>query len=442
MLLAAGLAVSLLISQAEAQQPPPLTERQQKRTTPIVEVVRSEAPGVVAIAATHIVTESVSVFDVFAVPREVQRSSVGSGTVIHKDGFILTNAHVVAMASEISVILKGGKELPAHVVAALPDEDVAIIQAEVPPGLDLHAVRLGVSDDVMVGETVIAIGAPVGLAHTVTSGIVSAVDREIHPSERVKFQVIQTDAAINPGNSGGPLFNIVGEQIGVNTAIRGDAQNVGFAIPVDRVKALLPRLLAVEGRGRFELGLKLTRESDEGGVVVDDVVRGSPADKAGIGPGMVITDVGDARTLTLVDTLVALLEQPAGRGFRLRARLPEGTSDSFELAVRELPPPDGRALAKKRFGLDLADLDAGTAARLGLRAGAGVVVKAVEAGSQAARAGVQPGDLVTRLGAYGIRRVRDLAVLEDVPAGADVSVRVVRIGRGRVIQTEITLEAR
>ncbi|HEY4222090.1 MAG TPA: trypsin-like peptidase domain-containing protein [Myxococcota bacterium] len=437
MLLFAALALAVAVV---AAPPAELTPAQQKRVTPIVEVVRSEADGVVAIAATHVVTQSVSMFDVFAQPREVQRSSIGSGTVIHASGYVLTNAHVVAMASEISVMLKGGKELPAHVVAALPDEDIAIVKCDVPPGITLHAVKLGSSDDVMVGETVIAIGAPVGLVHTVTSGIISAVDRELRPSEGVRFKgILQTDAAINPGNSGGPLFNIVGEQIGVNTAIRGDAQNVGFAIPSDRVKVLLPRLLSVEARGRARLGVRLGKESDDRpGVVVDEIEHASPADKSGLGRGMIVTDVGDAHTPTLVDALVALLEQPSGKPFAVHAVLPEGTTDVFTMQIEELPPPDAHSLAKKVLGLDVADLDAVTATRLGLRAGAGVLVKDVERGRDAARLGVQPGDLITRVGPYGIRHVTDLAILEDA-AGTDIPVRVVRIGKGRVLQTEVLL---
>ena len=413
---------------------PPLTPAQLKRVTPIVEVVRDESDTVVAIAATHVVTQSVSLFDVFAVPREVQRSSIGSGTVIHASGYVLTNAHVVAMASELSVMLKGGKELTAHVVAALPEEDIAIVKCDLPSGSALHAVKLGTSDDVMVGETVIAVGAPVGLVHTVTSGIVSAIDRELRPAEGVHFKgMLQTDAAINPGNSGGPLFNVVGEQIGVNTAIRGDAQNVGFAIPIERVKALLPRLLAVEMRGRVKLGLRL--RDTEAGVVVDDVERGSPADQAGIGAGMIVTDVDDHKTPSIVEALVALLEEPSGRPFVVRAQLPEGTIDIFHVTIAELPPPDGKALAKKRLGLDVADLDAVTAARLGLRAGAGVVVKDVD--KDGARVGLLPGDLVTRVGPYGIRHVADLAVLEELTG--EIAVRVVRIGKGRVLQAEVLL---
>lgn len=425
---------------------PPLTEAQEKRRTPLVDVVRSEGDSVVAIAATHVVTQSVSLFDVFDGPRETSRQTIGSGSIIHASGYVLTNAHVVAMASELSVILPGGRELTAHVVSALPEEDIAVLKCDVPRGVTLQAVRLGSSDDVMVGEIVLAIGAPVGLQHTVTAGIVSALDREIQPSARVQFKgLIQIDAAINPGNSGGPLFNIVGEQIGVNTAIRGDAQNVGFAIAVDKVKAALPRVLAVEARGRERLGLGLTKDVVEGGrrgALVGTVERGSPAAVAGIEPGMIVVEIEGVATATLVDALVALVEQPPQAKFTLRAVLPEGTVDVFKLAIEALPAPDGKHLARTHLGLDVAELDSAAAARLGLRAGAGVMVKSVDGGSAAARAGIAAGDLVTRVGSFGVRKIADLGVLEKVNAGDGVSVRVVRIGKGRVLQTEVVLAAK
>ncbi|MCC7070820.1 MAG: trypsin-like peptidase domain-containing protein [Deltaproteobacteria bacterium] len=421
---------------------PPLSAAQQSRATPVVEVVRTHADAVVAIAATHVVTESQSMFDVFEVPRAVERSTIGSGSVIHEAGYVLTNAHVVAQASELSVVLRGGRELPAHVVAAMPAEDLAVVKADLPRGVKLQAVTLGDTDDLLVGETVVAIGAPVGLQNTVTAGIVSALDREISPRRGVAFKgLIQTDAAINPGNSGGPLFNVVGQQIGVTTAIRGDAQNVGFAIPSGKVRAMLPKLLSVESRGRARLGLMLGRERDAG-VLVERVDGGSPAHKAGLEAGMVLVEVGGADTPSLADALVELLEQPTGRPFTVRAVLPEGTVDSFSVTIDEPPPPDGRALARRHLGLDVGDLDPTAATRLGLRAGAGVVVKDVERGGPAARVGLASGDLITRIGPYGVRRVSDLGVLENVGVGAEVGVRVVRIGKSRVWQTEVVLLAR
>ena len=157
---------------------------------------------------------------------------------------------------------------------------------------------------------------------------------------------------------------------------------------------------------------------------------------------MVIVEVAGAETPGLADALVELLEQPTGRPFVIRAVLPEGTIDTFNVAIMEPPPPDGRALTRAHLGIEVADLDAASATRLGLRAGAGVVVKEVERGSQAARVGIASGDLITRVGSFGVRRVADLGVLEDVSAGTEVGLRVVRIGRGHVLQTEVVLLAR
>ena len=273
-----SLALAYIFSLASAAwaAPPPLTPAQQRRVTPIVDVVRQQLDAVVNVSATHIVTEGGD--DTFEQPREMRENSVGSGAVIHPAGYVLTNAHVVARASELTVIFADGHKLPAELVATLPEEDVAIIK--VAPPAPLQAITLGRSDDLMVGETVVAIGNPVGLEHSVTSGIISAVGREMKASGGVSFKdIIQTDAAINPGNSGGPLLNILGAQIGVNTAIRTDAQNVGFAIPIDRVRALLPRLLAVEAKSRVRLGLGLGAEvtAPIAGVTIATVEKGSPA---------------------------------------------------------------------------------------------------------------------------------------------------------------------
>lgn len=433
------LAFSFLALTLAAQ----LSPAQQQRETPVTKVVRENKDAVVAIQATHVVTAHQSLFDVFfqVEPQASVRGSIGSGSILHASGYVLTNAHVAAQASELSVVLANGKSFPAHVVASIPEDDVAIVKLD--GASDLPSVRLGTSQDLMVGESVIAIGSPVGLQSTVTTGIVSALDREVAPSARLRIKgLLQTDAAINPGSSGGPLFNALGEQIGVNTAIRGDAQNVGFAIPVDRVRALLPKLLSVEAHGRLRLGIELSHDAADGGAVIAAVARGSPAHKAGLEPGMVLKEVHGRATRDLVDGLIALFEEPAGKPFRVRAALPEGAVDIFEVAIEALPAPDAAELARAHLGLEVADLDMATAARLGLRPGAGVLVRSVVRGTDADRAGIAAGDLLTRVGPYGVRRVADLALLEGVAPGAAVSVRVVRITRGRVSQAEIALSSR
>lgn len=446
-LVVAVVLIAVVIAAPAGAQSSLWTERQRARVTPVVEVVERTRGAVVNISATHIVTETATVFDFFDVPRERRQNSVGSGSVIHPSGYILTNAHVVAQATELSVTTHTGKTWPAHAVAVIPEQDIAVIKAELPRGASLPRVVLGRSDDVMVGETVVAIGNPVGLSHTVTTGIISALDRELQPSARVKFTgVLQTDAAINPGNSGGPLLNLLGEQIGVNTAIRGDAQNVGFAIPVERVRGLLPKLLAVEARssaqgGRLRLGLQLGAEDVQGrGVVIAGVAQGTSAARARILPGSVLVDVAGRPTRELVDALVALLEQPEARPFTVRVVLPEGSIDEITLQVEALPPPNGKALAEEHLGLGLADLDNTTAMRLGLRGG--VVVRSVDPRGPAARVGIAPGDIVTRMGDYGVRRVTDLAILETVRTGDAIGLRVVRIDRRRVLSADVVVMAR
>jgi serine protease Do len=233
---------------------------------------------------------------------------LGSGFIVDKDGTILTNNHVVAEggneAQSISVKLNDGKNLPARVVGRDQPTDIAVIHID-PKGLDLHPIPLGDSDQMEVGDWVVAIGNPFGLEHTVSQGIVSAKGRtkEDVPLDPAGFyDFLQTDASINPGNSGGPLLNLHGEVIGINSAIRANANGVGFAIPINMVKQLLPMLLRDGKVSRSAIGVRIAdlRElsdddkkelglSGEKGAVVEYVAGGGPADHAGIKVGDLIT---------------------------------------------------------------------------------------------------------------------------------------------------------
>lgn len=415
-----------------------LSPAQQARVTPVVEVVRSNRGAVVNISATQIVQVRDLGFgrllDYFDTPfsRQMKTNSVGSGAVIHSSGYVLTNAHVVAQASELKVIFADGMELPGEVVATLPEEDLAIVRVQPPAGKKLQAVRLGTSSDLMVGESVVAIGNPLGLAHSVTTGIISAVGRELPMSSEVVFHdIIQTDAAINPGNSGGPLLNILGELIGVNTAIRGDAQNVGFAIPVDRVKALLPDLLRVENQGRIRFGLLWGSEeattSGIRGVKVAFVEPGSPAHTAGLRAGAVVSAIAGKRTAGIMDALIAVLEQPVGRPFEIYWEK-GGKRQRSRISLQELPPPNGSALAQRLFGVELREIDESLARRLGLRPKSALIVTAVEPQGPASRGGLEVGDLVTQVGRFGVKDLKSLGlILENVRSGDSVFVTRVRI---------------
>ena len=235
-------------------------------------------------------------------PREQVRQSLGSGFVISADGYILTNNHVVDKAKDIKVAFADGRVLEAKLIGRSPEIDIALIKVE---ASGLPAVTLGDSDALEVGDWVVAIGNPFGLSHTVTAGIVSAKGRVIGvgPSD----DLIQTDAAINPGNSGGPLFNIRGEVVGINTVIIASGQNLGFAVPITMVKEILP---SIKEKGRPDMGwLGVSAQSltpdlaaalgvaEPIGVVVTGVVKGGPAEKAGLQRRDVIIELDGKKIL-------------------------------------------------------------------------------------------------------------------------------------------------
>jgi len=235
-------------------------------------------------------------------PREQVRQSLGSGFIVSADGYILTNNHVVDKARDIRVALSDGRALVAKLVGRSPEIDVALIKVD---AADLPAVTLGDSDAMEVGDWVVAIGNPFGLSHTVTKGIVSAKGRVIGAGPY--DNLIQTDAAINPGNSGGPLFNLQGEVVGINTMILAQGQNLGFAVPINMVKEILPALKAA---GRPELGWlgvdaqRVTPEIADAlgmpeptGAIVRSVAAGGPADKAGLQRGDVILELDGRKVL-------------------------------------------------------------------------------------------------------------------------------------------------
>ncbi len=238
--------------------------------------------------------------------REQVRQSLGSGFVISPDGYILTNNHVIDKARDIRVAFHDGKVLEAKLVGRSPEIDVALIKVE---ASGLAAVRFGDSDALEVGDWVMAIGNPFGLSHTVTKGIVSAKGRVIGAGPY--DDLIQTDAAINPGNSGGPLFNMQGDVVGINTMILAQGQNLGFAVPVNMVKDILPSLRT---KGRPDLGWlgvdaqAVTPEIAEAlgipepiGAIVRGVSKGGPADKAGLQRGDVITELDGKKILVAAE---------------------------------------------------------------------------------------------------------------------------------------------
>ena len=353
------------------------------------------------------------------------RVGAGSGFIIRADGYVLSNNHVVEGARRIKVHLKDGRVFEADLVGRDPATDVSLLKLQL-RGETLPIVPLGDSDSLRIGAWVVAIGNPLGLSHTVTAGIISAKGRrEVRPDGRLRYpDFIQTDASINPGNSGGPLFNVRGEVIGINTAVAAQGQGIGFAIPINMVKTILPGL-AREGRvTRSWLGVQIQELSprlvrafslpDGRGALVTLVVPGGPADEAGIREGDVIVSFGD-KTLDRHDDL-PWLASTAGVGVTVPVKLIRGGRQrTTRVQLGRLPEPGTEPPIRKRprareqqrvLGLHLSDASRRERERMGLDGG--VEVLAVDPGSLAARAGLRPGDLLLQLNGSSCRNSVDV----------------------------------
>lgn len=345
-------------------------------------------------------------------PGGFKTEGTGSGFVIRKDGLVLTNNHVVEGAKEITVILADQQEYPAKVLGRDAKTDLAVLKIDAKG--ELPVAELGDSDALRVGEWVLAIGNPFGLSNTVTAGIVSAKGRVIGAGPYDDF--IQTDAPINPGNSGGPLFNEQGQVVGINTAIfsRGGGNvGIGFAVPVNLAKSLLPDLehgsvrrgwLGVSIQGLTpELARSLGVE-DAKGALVADVVAESPAGKAGFERGDVIVryDGDPVESAKALPRMVAAT--PAGKGVEVEV-LRDGGRKTLQVTVEQLAEESSpeAAPAKAKWGLRLRDLRPEERERLGLGRKEGVLVEGVEPDGAAAEAGVEPGDVILQVNRAPVR---------------------------------------
>ena len=350
-------------------------------------------------------------------PREMP--SLGTGFVISPDGFIATNNHVIEDVDKIEVNFLGGQKLQAEIVGRDPSTDVALIRVK--PEKDLPFLPLGDSDGVRPGDWVIAVGNPFGLEHTVTAGIISAKHREINgdPSSRRFDDFIQTDAAINPGNSGGPLLNLSGEVIGINTAIRQDANTIGFAIPINLAKSVLPQLRASGKVTRGWLGVMIQPVTAEvaasleldkpEGALVSDLDPAGPASKAGVQRYDVIVGF-DGKPVHQMEELPKLVASaPVGSQVELTV-IRKGKEKKFDVKLGELSAEPALASAEPEekpgaFGLQVQALTPELAEQLQLEQQSGVVVSAVEPGSSAEDAGVRRGDVILEVNRTAVASV-------------------------------------
>jgi len=338
------------------------------------------------------------------IPRDFRQQSLGSGFVIDKDGFILTNNHVVENTEEIKVKLADKSEYDAKIVGRDTKTDLALIRIE--SDQPLVPLSLGDSDTLYVGDWVIAIGNPFGLEATVTAGIVSAKYRDIGAGSYDNF--IQTDASINPGNSGGPLLNTAGEVVGINTAIlsrSGGSVGIGFAIPINMAKDLLPQLKKGKVvRGwlgvmiqkitpdlKEKLGLK-----DEKGALVADVTAGGPAEEAGIKRGDVIVSFDGEDIKEMHDLPYIVASTPVEKKVTVEI-IRKGKKKSLHVKTGELKEEDESPVvseASPNLGLMVKEVTPELARNFGLSETSGLVVVQVESNSPAGEAGMRPGDII------------------------------------------------
>jgi Do/DeqQ family serine protease len=416
-------------------------------------VAKQVLPCVVAIAVEQRVANKDQrefFHDLFRgeMPREYKNRGLGSGFTIRRDGLILTNHHVIEEASSIQVSFPRPdgteKKLNATVVGAAPHYDIALLQTSEPA--DAAICFLGDSAKVDIGDWVMAVGNPFGLSHSVSVGIISAKERrEVTPSgRRGLYDFLQTDASINPGNSGGPLVNMQGSVIGINSAINAAGSGIGFAIPINMVKTLLPSL---QQKGRYVrswLGIKIQAltESlaqtyglpDARGALVSEVVVGSPAESAGIREGDVVLSFDGKPVRDQTD--LPLYAGMAGIGQRVVLTIwREGREHKKNVVLTAFPEDEAKkteaaaADTPTGLGITVADITPEIQQELRLDQDSGVVLRDVDRGSAADKAGLQKGDVLLSVNGQPLRAARELAqVVKQAASGATLRLQVKRAG--------------
>jgi len=389
------------------------------RSNAVVQAVNRVSPAVVNISSEYEVVENLSPFSVYGInPRlhpffqdffdhgykhRTKRSSLGSGVIIDGErGFILTNAHVIEEVGTITVTLKDERVFNAKVVGADPDSDLAVL--EISTQETLPAISMGNSDDVMIGETVIAIGNPFGFSNTVTTGVISATDRSFRTENRVYYNFIQTDASINPGNSGGPLLNINGELIGINTAIYANAEGIGFAIPINRAQRIVSDLIKYGEVIHAWIGLVVQdidrrlanylRLSTNTGVFVKEVEHQSPAQKAGIVEGDIILAINKNNLSSASDYDVAARDLSAGSTVDITVLRKDKTVVK-RVKTLVFPVEKAASLAYSLYGVNV---------REGKN---GVIITDIDRRSYLFKIGAEPGDIIRQINDVSIAGMDD-----------------------------------
>ena len=402
-----------------------------ERESAVVRAVRKVSPAVVNISSSYAVRKRANPFSGFGLDpffdeffkdfidprfeRRQESTSLGSGVIIDgKRGFILTNTHVIEKAGKIKVVMEDEREFDAKIVGADPDSDLAVLQID--SQNQLPAIDMGSSDDLMIGETVIAIGNPFGFSHTVTTGVISAVNRSIRSEDMVFHDFIQIDASINPGNSGGPLLNINGDLIGINTAIYAKAQGIGFAIPINKAKKIITDLIqfgeviqAWIGISVQNLDRKLAgylKVPDKKGVMVKAVEPQSPARKAGLQEGDIILAIGSKKIASARDYWS--IKKTYAAGDSLKARIwRDNQIQTISIKTQVFPMERAENLAFRTMGIRVEDITPKNRNYYRILTREGVVISEIAKGSHLARIGARPGDVIRQIDDMTIANTED-----------------------------------
>jgi serine protease Do len=423
------------------------------RRTAITSAVERVAPSVVTVQTEQIQQQQADPFESFFGGGQTETRVVpglGSGFVVRSDGVIVTNAHVVANARNISVMRRDGSVFPAELKGTDEANDIAVLKIN---ARNLPVVALGNSDATLVGEWVVAIGNPYGFVlgnpePSVTAGVISGVGRNLlarGEGSAAYFDMIQTDASINPGNSGGPLVNADGEVIGVNSSIyspSGGSVGIGFAIPINRVKHVVDDLLAHGIVRRPWIGVRLRyprtdnpREAIATGAVIGTVTPGSPAASAGLQPGDAITRVGPRAVRNPFDWEALLLDLRVGESVPLHVRRGSREMD-VTVTTRDLPEVSAPKVAVLK-DLDLVTLTSAIRAERGIRSSAGAMIVRV-GDATANELGVQQGDVIVQINRSPVRSAEDAARALNYYGGRGV-IRMFVEREGAIYSTDFII---
>jgi len=378
--------------------------------------------------------------------KDLKRQSLGSGFIINKAGYILTNYHVIENATEIMVTLSADKkDYKATVVGQDQKLDIALIKIE--PDSDLPEAVIGDSDSLDIGEWVLAIGNPFGLGGTVTAGIVSQKGRVIGAGPYDNF--IQTDASINPGNSGGPLFNMNGEVVGINTAIIAGGQGIGFATPINMVKEVLSQLKEKGGVTRGWIGVSIQELTPElaksfglkepNGALVSSVTPGDPAEKAGLKAGDIIVGFNGKKITDLSDLPRTVASTTPGKQVEVRVirdgkekRLTVTVGTKVEESAKAKPVEGKEVAPDERLGVSVQEITPEIAKRLDLKDSTGVIVSGVKPDSPAGAAGLKRGDVIKEVDRKPIKGMKDYEKAISATKTKDVALMLILRGNSTV----------